>query len=143
MVEYCPISFFFNQDEYEVSVIFGHAVKCFFRLPDGKGTIVTITLDDQYGIGKIETVTEDQIAEYQIRKDAEKVDISDARKVEGSSQFHSGYPPVPNYEVKLNNGSIVQAEPRLYTGSSIQWIQRYTEKFIPHTDIKGWRIKKS
>ena len=144
MIEYCPVSFYFDQNEYEVSVISGHAIKCFFRLPDGKETLVTISLDDQYGIEKIETVTEAQLAAYQARQEEDKIGIFDAKKVEGSSQFNSGNPSVPQYELKLKNGSIIAAEPRLDGfPMHIQWIQRYIAKYIPNSDIKGWRIKKS
>jgi hypothetical protein len=142
MIEYCPVAFYFNQNEYEANIISGHAIKTFIRLPDDQKTIVTISLDGDYGIEKIETVTEAQLAGYQAQQDKQKIEILDAKKVEGSSRFNTGLPSVPQYEIKLKNGKIVAAEPRLGTGS-LQWIQRYIEKYIPTNEVKGWRIKKS
>ena len=141
MMEFNPVAFYFNQDEYQASVISGHEVKTFIRLPDREKTIVTISLDDDHGIQKIETVTEAQFAEYEAQSE-EKIEIMEAKKVEGSLQFCLGFPSVPQYELKLKNGRIISAEPRLDSGSSIKWIQRYTEKYIAANEIKGWRVKK-
>lgn len=136
MLESSPVSFFFNQGEYEASVVTSHEgyVYC---LSDDEQTLLRITLASDFGVSRIETVNASELtADTKIWK---------AVRGKETRKWCLGSPPLPRYEVKLKNGRIAKAQPRGTAYNAIEWIEQWMgkDKLIPQDMVAGWREKKS
>lgn len=140
MLESSPVSFFFNQGEYEADVI-TNLDGYLYRLSDDEETVLKISLTDDGGIKKIETVNMSEVTASNM--------ICAAIRIEGSRIWRSvKIPPCPlHFEIKLKGGRITVAYPRPMAQSSLEWdwIEHRMGKdgIIPRDMVVGWREKKN
>jgi hypothetical protein len=134
MVEFTPVAFSFNQDEYIVSVILGRSDRA-FSLPDIPDTVVEVILNENHGI---KTIRAYDAVEAQTRFK----EIVEAKKLK-KGEFTPGVPAYNVYELRLKDGKLVSAELKLESYGEQYWQQLYVNKRIEQKDVVGWRIIKT